>query len=260
MCFTSAGLTISGTHQLSVGDSATLTCTNDLDVARSTIQWIWYHRGSTTTLVTAVAKTTAVLKLNPVTAAMYGTQLTCKVTSTYGVQEKSIAVAVERKLELTCESIYGFTLHFFPAVPYTWSTAEIDASPTTQPTEGYDYILSFTATFIDGLEATPSIVWLGPDGSPVRNGSDITVNMVTVGNKRRLSLNFLPLNSTHGGEYSCNVSVNVPYLNVKLSKAVGWSLVVTSKLWPKSEYYDVEVYVLKGSTQLLFLQVRHSFS
>ncbi len=127
----------------------------------------------------------------------------------------------------------GFTLNFFLAVPHTWSTAGFDASPKTQPTEGYDYILSLTATFIDGLEATPTIVWLGPDGSPVRNGGNITVgNMVTVGNDTRRSLNFLPLSSTHGGEYSCNISVNVPYLNVKLSKVVRWSLVVTSKLWP----------------------------
>ncbi len=95
----------------------------------------------------------------------------------------------------------------------------------------------FTATVnVDlDLEATPTIVWLGPGGSPVSNGSDITVNMVTMGNETRLSLNFLPLNSTHGGEYSCNVSVNVPYLNVKLSKVVVKSLVVTSKPWPYSE-------------------------
>ncbi len=67
------------------------------------MQWIWYHHGNTTTLVTTVARTTAVLELNPVTVEMHGTQLTCKVTSTYGVQEESIAVAVEGKIELTCE-------------------------------------------------------------------------------------------------------------------------------------------------------------
>ncbi len=106
LSFPSVGLSISGTNQFTVGDSATLTCTNDLDVGHSTFQWIWYHHGNTTTLVTTVARTTAVLELNPVTVEMHGTQLTCKVTSTYGVQEKSIAVAVERKLELTCESIW----------------------------------------------------------------------------------------------------------------------------------------------------------
>ncbi len=103
--FTSAGLSISGTHRFTVGDSATLTCTNNLDVARSTMQWIWYHRGNTTTLDTTVGRRTVVLELNPVTVEMHGTQLTCKVTSTNGVQEKSISVAVEGKIELTCESI-----------------------------------------------------------------------------------------------------------------------------------------------------------
>ncbi len=97
-------MSISGNDRFTVGDSTTLICTNDLDVGHSTIQWIWYHHGNTTTtLVTAVGRTTAVLEINPVTVEMHGTQLTCKVTSTYGFQEKSIAVAVEGKIELTFE-------------------------------------------------------------------------------------------------------------------------------------------------------------
>ncbi len=117
------------------------------------------------------------------------------------------------------------------AVPDDWSTVTVDASPTAVVTEGYDYTLSCTVNFenID-LQAKPKMVWLGPEGSPVQNASNVTVGRaLTIGNVTRLSLRFSPLSSTHGGEYICSVSVHVPYINVTLSKLVTTFLVVESK-------------------------------
>ncbi len=117
------------------------------------------------------------------------------------------------------------------AVPNEWSAVTVDASPTEVLAEGYDYTLSCTVSFenID-LQAKPKIVWLGPEGSPVQNGSNVTVGRaITIGDETRLSLHFSPLSSTHGGGYICSVSVHVPYINVTLSKLVTTFLVVESK-------------------------------
>ncbi len=111
-----------------------------------------------------------------------------------------------------------------------WSTVEVNASSAEIP-EGDNYTLVCTVSFGDiDLQAKPKIVWLGPDGSPVQNGSNTTVkSLETVNDETRLALYFLPLNSSHGGEYSCRASVDVPYLNIALSKVVNSFLDVTSK-------------------------------
>lgn len=80
------------------------------------------------------------------------------------------------------------------------------------------------------LEARPRLVWLGSDGLPVTNGSNITVGTSeTVGDKTSLALNFTSLASTDRRDFTCEVSVLVPYMNVTLSKVVGKSLIVTCK-------------------------------
>ncbi len=74
-------------------------------------------------------------------------------------------------------------------------------------------------------------MWVGPDGDPVVTGNNMTVGRAeTVGRKASLLLTFiLPLSSTDGGNYSCNVSVFVPYVNVALSKVVRKMPIITGK-------------------------------
>ncbi len=116
-------------------------------------------------------------------------------------------------------------------VPAVWGTATIEPSISSQPTEGYMYTYLCSIVLNVDLEATPELVWVGPDGDPVAISSKIVIGQTeTVGRETSLALNYVPLNSTHGGNYSCEVSVQVPYLNVTLSKLVRKTLVVTSKL------------------------------
>lgn len=112
-----------------------------------------------------------------------------------------------------------------------WGTAEIEPSITTAPTEGYEYSFLCRIVLTVDLEATPELVWFGPDGNPVQNRSNVTVGVSeTVGRETGLLLRFMPVNSTHGGNYTCKVTVSVPYVNVTLTKVLSKSLVVTSEL------------------------------
>ncbi len=112
------GIIISGSQDFTAGNDLTLTCITDIDVSRSTVEWIW-HRGSyngtlfssgsgsgtllpsldswSETLVTTFGSGSAVLELHPVTVSMHGMILTCKATGTYGIQERSIAVTIDGK-------------------------------------------------------------------------------------------------------------------------------------------------------------------
>ncbi len=106
----------------------------------------------------------------------------------------------------------------------------IDPSTWSSPTEGYEftYLCSIVLTY--DLEATPELVWVGPDGNRVKNGSSIAVGQaVTDALTTSLALKYMPLNTTHGGKYSCEANVYITKLNRALFKEVETTLVVTSK-------------------------------
>ncbi len=106
-----------------------------------------------------------------------------------------------------------------------WGIATIDPSISSQPTGGYEYTYLCSIVLRDGLEATPNLVWVGPDGDPIVAGNNVTVGEAkTVVKKTSLLLSFLPLSSTHGGNYSCEASILVPYVNV-----TRWMPIITSK-------------------------------
>ena len=89
---------------------------------------------------------------------------------------------------------------FFPSDG--WATVEVN-STTAYPTEGHDFGLVCTVTMsmnVD-LNADPTLVWVGPDGTPVLSEHNITVGTPMVDdNVTSLTLLFTPLNSSHGGE------------------------------------------------------------
>lgn len=115
------------------------------------------------------------------------------------------------------------------SVPDKWITIKVEPFPAT-PTEGYDYSLFCSAILVAGFEITPNITWLDPEGISVHNSIDAMFgNVYTLGNKTTQVVNFVPVDSTHGGEYTCSVSIAVPYMNVTLSEVVGWSVIVTSR-------------------------------
>ncbi len=115
-------------------------------------------------------------------------------------------------------------------VPAVWGTATIEPSISSQPTEGYEYTYLCSIVLRDGIVGTAGLVWVGPDGDPVVTGSNVAVGRAeTEGGKTSLLLSFLPLSSTHGGNYSCNVSVLVLYVNVTVSEVVRTTLIITCK-------------------------------
>ncbi len=131
------------------------------------------------------------------------------------------------------------TKFFLLIVPPEWGTASVEPSISSQPTEGYEYTYLCSIVLNVDLEATPELVWVGPDGTPVINGSSVTVGQTeTVGTETSLALSYEPLNSTHGGIYSCNITVHVPYVNVTLYKVVRKTLVVTSKPYLQVAFLD----------------------
>ena len=84
-----AGLQVSGhRNQFAVGDVATITCSFDLDL--TSIEWL--YSGA------IVARTTAPqlsLTFNPVNDTINNRQYTCRVATSYGTQEETIAIGVQ---------------------------------------------------------------------------------------------------------------------------------------------------------------------
>ena len=116
----------------------------------------------------------------------------------------------------------------FP-VPDRWATVEVNFT-TEYPTEGHDFGLVCTVTMNVDLNADPTLCWLGPDESPVLSEHNITVGTPMVNdNVTSLALFFTPLNSSHGGEYTCNAAISVPELSVTLSKSATSDFIVTSR-------------------------------
>ncbi len=95
MYYCPLGLTISGGRTFIAGNNLTLTCTTDVYVSTTMIEWIWQYSDGSKTLVTTFGSGSAVLELHPVIESMHGTTLTCKATGNFLAQESSIAVFVE---------------------------------------------------------------------------------------------------------------------------------------------------------------------
>ncbi len=126
-----------------------------------------------------------------------------------------------------------------------WGTATIEPSISSQPTEGYEYTYLCSIVLRDGIVGTPNLVWVGPDGDPIVSASNMTVERAeTVEGKTSLLLSFLPLSSTHGGNYSCEASVLVPHVNVTRFKVVKKTLIVTSKSYDLANYMRHHVLVV----------------
>ena len=84
-----------------------------------------------------------------------------------------------------------------------------------------------------GLDTPPVVQWLDPDGYVVVSGeNNIIVGIpVTVGYITKVSLVFNPLNSSHGGNYTCKATTNIPDVDTAGPQTATEHLVVTSKMF-----------------------------
>ncbi len=75
----------------------------------------------------------------------------------------------------------------------------ISITSRPDPTAGQDYTLTCEVVVSDG---TPTLQWTGPGGETILEQSGTTLN-----------LTFSPLNTSNGGEYTCQSTVGVGAVN-----------------------------------------------
>ena len=84
-----------------------------------------------------------------------------------------------------------------------------------ESTAGVNHILTCIVTLEQDLRSPLLIQWTAPNGSII--GSETLVDVTVSKSSNSLSLTFDPLHTSHGGQYSCMASVNVPEANVFIS-------------------------------------------
>ena len=76
------------------------------------------------------------------------------------------------------------------------------------------YTLTCNATVVENLAVRPDIQWLYTNGTIV-GGTNITVGtMMMLGNVFTQNLTFSPLRTSHGGQYICRASVDIPVISL----------------------------------------------
>ena len=83
---------------------------------------------------------------------------------------------------------------------------------TGESIAGVNQTLTCTVNLEQDLRAPLLIQWTAPNGSII--GNETLVDVTVSRSSNSLSLTFNPLHTSHGGQYSCMASVNVPEANV----------------------------------------------
>ena len=94
----------------------------------------------------------------------------------------------------------------------------VNISPASEPlTAGQVYSLTCSVLVVDYLVVEPSVEWTRQDGS-----------QVTATSGSSLLLNFNPLRTSDGNNYTCTATVNIPSV-VRVSGKESRVVVVSSK-------------------------------
>ena len=94
------------------------------------------------------------------------------------------------------------------------------------------FTLSCRVTVVEGLVAQPDVIWVDSGGNAVMSGvNDVNVgNVMRSGRESTLGLEFNPLHTSHGGQYICRATINIPSIGVSgLSGSSSQNVVVQSK-------------------------------
>ena len=85
----------------------------------------------------------------------------------------------------------------------------------------------------DGLTTEPQIAWLSPEGNVLMSEGELTVgNQPAIGNPSRLitfMIQFSPLLTSHGGNYTCRAIVNSPHGTIQQSVSMAQNVSIASK-------------------------------
>ena len=132
-------------------------------------------------------------------------------------------------LEFVANSTTGSNAHSLSIEAL--SVPEVAIHSTGNTTAGEMYTLSCTATVVENLVVVPTIQWEYSNRSAVEGGSTFTLSdMVTSGNTTTRNLTFSPLQTSHGGEYTCRAIINIPSISISgLNKSQSIGVVIQSK-------------------------------
>ena len=111
-----------------------------------------------------------------------------------------------------------------PALP----APQVTITPSGSSTSGSPYNLTCTVMVVNGLVVVPQVMWF-KNGVNVAVGNSIS--FASSANKTTLTLQYNPLRTSHGGQYSCIANVSLPVISITsfYSNLVS-SLAVQSKL------------------------------
>ena len=103
---------------------------------------------------------------------------------------------------------------------------------TGNTTAGEMYTLSCTATVVEDLVVVPILQWEYSNGSAVDGGPTLTLSTrATSANTTTYNLTFSPLQTSHGGEYTCRAIISISSISISSLNGSQFSgVVVESKL------------------------------
>ena len=123
-----------------------------------------------------------------------------------------------------------FTIH--PSSLTALPAPQVTITPSGSSTAGSPYTLTCTVMVVNGLVVVPQVMWLKNGASVVvGNGISVTPGVVSA-NTTTLTLQFNPLNTSDGGQYSCIANVSLPVISItSLFNISSVNLTVQSESW-----------------------------
>ena len=130
-----------------------------------------------------------------------------------------------------------FTIH--PSSLTALPAPQVTITPSGSSTAGSPYTLTCTVMVVNGLVVVPQVMWLtnviGGNGAGVAGGNGILVTSgMASANTTNLTLQFNPLHTSNGGQYSCIANVSIPIISItSLYTTSAYNVTVQSKFVPR---------------------------
>ena len=117
-------------------------------------------------------------------------------------------------------------------VPNDWCKVRISNQTGKAALHLDNHILLCTVITIPGMKLPLSVEWVGPKGTVLTSGRNVTVGVVrTQGNTSTVSLSFHPVLNSDKGLYTCKAAVHVPWMKTQPSQITSsLHLSITSEL------------------------------
>ena len=206
-----------------VGESASMTCSSDLDV--TSIEWLYNLQ-----VVSSSTASELQLVFSPVNDSIHGQEYTCRVTSSYGIQEQTVQPFVQSKRfyrYLQCTKLIFLSLYFIVPI----DNVQVSAMTEGVATAGQQYRIICMVIFPLGLTNSITVQWYGSNGLIASNGGGITLGeTLAYATNITSSLEFNPLRASHGGQFSCRATITSPAPPFSLTRSVDVDILVEGGL------------------------------